>query len=201
MEKSIAVLLSGSGRTLENILNTIDDINVEVVISSKNNVRGLEIAKKYNIESYVVKRNEYNSTREFSSQIDNILEGYQFSLIIMAGFLNLYDYPDKYNNKIMNIHPALIPAFCGKGYYGMKVHRAVHNKGVKITGCTVHFVDKKYDNGPIIIQKAVSIKADDTPEDIAKKVFNKECEAYPEAIRLFFNNQLMISGNKVYIKN
>src|SRR6056297_1542704 len=135
MEKSIAVLLSGSGRTLENILEKIKDIKVEAVISSKKNVRGITVAKKNNIPYHIVERKKNKNVEIFSNKITNILEKYNFSLIVMAGFLSFYNYPEKYHQKIMNIHPALVPAFSGKGYYGMKVHKEVYKRGVKVSGC------------------------------------------------------------------
>ncbi|TYB30579.1 MAG: phosphoribosylglycinamide formyltransferase [Candidatus Mcinerneyibacterium aminivorans] len=201
MERSIAVLLSGSGRTLENILDKIENLEVSVVISSKNGVRGIEVAKKNDIPCHVIQRKNSKNIDKFSERITETLEKYNFSLIVMAGFLSFYNFPGKYKQKIMNIHPALIPSFCGRGYYGMKVHREVYKRGVKISGCTVHFVDKKYDHGPIIIQKACQIKAGDQPEDIARKVFELEKKAYPEAINLYLNEKLTVTNNKVFISD
>lgn len=200
MKKNLGVLLSGSGRTLENFLEKLDDVNIKVVISSKQNVKGIEIAKKANIPTYIVQRKKYDNIKSFSDQITKILKNYDISLIALAGFLSFYDYPNIYENKILNIHPALIPSFSGKGYYGMKVHKAAYKRGVKVSGCTVHFIDKVYDNGPIVLQKTCRIKASDKPKDIADKVFELECKAYPEAIRLFFYNKLKIKNNKVFIK-
>lgn len=201
MERSIAVLLSGSGGTLENILEKIDNLEVKVVISSKKNVRGVKIANKHDIPCHIVQRKKNKNIEVFSRKITDVLERYDFSLIVMAGFLSFYDFPQKYSQRIMNIHPALVPAFCGKGFYGMKVHKAVYKRGVKISGCTVHFVDKRYDHGPIILQKSCSLRATDKPENIAKKVFELEKKAYPEAINLYLNEKLRIEENRVFISN
>ena len=120
-------------------------------------------------------------------------------LAALAGFLKLIRIPERYEGRVMNIHPALIPAFCGQDMYGMRVHSAVVERGVKISGCTVHFADNVYDNGPIIVQKTVPVFHDDTPEDVRKRVFEKEKEAYPEAINLFAEGRLRIEGRKVVI--
>jgi phosphoribosylglycinamide formyltransferase-1 len=120
-------------------------------------------------------------------------------LVCLAGFLQLISIPEDFQGRVMNIHPALIPAFCGKGFYGHHVHEAVLAYGVKITGCTVHFCDNQYDHGPIILQRAVPVLDDDTPDSLAARVFQQECEAYPEAIRLFAEGRLRIEGRRVRI--
>jgi phosphoribosylglycinamide formyltransferase-1 len=118
----------------------------------------------------------------------------------MAGFLQLLDIPPDFEHRVMNIHPALIPAFCGKGYHGAHVHRAVLEAGVKVSGCTVHFADNQYDHGPIILQQVVPVKDDDTPESLAARVFEAECTAYPEAIRLFAEGRLEVQGRRVRVR-
>lgn len=199
----LGVLLSGSGRTLQNFLDRIAagtlPARVEVVISSKPDVKGLERAAKAAIPHFTVPYKEYPNFRAHSKAINEILARYEIDLICLAGYLHLYDFPEGFRGRIMNIHPALIPAFCGKGYYGHYVHEAVITTGVKITGCTVHFVDEQYDHGPIILQKAVPVLENDTPDTIADRVFEQECEAYPEAITLFAEGRLRIEGRRVRI--
>lgn len=173
----MAVLLSGSGRTLDNfherLHNGTMQGSIEVVISNKSDVLGLEKARKYNYPAFHGKDNE---------AINQILANYRVNLILLAGFLKLYTPPPSLAQAVLNIHPSLIPAFCGDGFYGMRVHRAAYSRGVKISGCTVHFANQEYDQGPIVVQKCVAIGDEDTPDDIAAKVFAAECEAFPEAI-------------------
>lgn len=191
---NLAVLLSGSGRTLQNFIDLIDKGNlpatIQVVVSSKKDAYGLERANKHNIPNYVVERKQYPSTEEFSRAINNVLKKYPIDLITMAGFLNLYLIPPEYQGKIMNIHPALLPDFGGKGFYTDKVHQAVLDAGVKFSGCTVHFADNTYDTGAIILQKKVPVLENDTAHALADRVFQAELEAYPEAIRMFAEGKL-----------
>jgi formyltetrahydrofolate-dependent phosphoribosylglycinamide formyltransferase len=191
---NLAVLLSGSGRTLQNFIDLIGQdklpAKIQVVISSKKDAYGLERAKKHNIPAHMVERNQFTSTEEFSRAINNILKKYPIDLIVMAGFLNLYLIPPEYKGKVMNIHPALLPDFGGKGFYTDKVHQAVLDAGVKFSGCTVHFADNTYDTGPIILQKKVPVLENDTAHTLADRVFQAELEAYPEAIRLFAEGKL-----------
>jgi formyltetrahydrofolate-dependent phosphoribosylglycinamide formyltransferase len=231
---NLAVLLSGSGRTLQNFIDLIGQeklpATIQVVISSKKDAYGLERAKKHNIPNYVVEHKQYSSTcpvrkntngdkdiscslehnaelsngvkmqqklataEEFSQAINNILNKYPIDLIAMAGFLNLYIIPPEYKGKVMNIHPALLPDFGGKGFYTDKVHQAVLDAGVKFSGCTVHFADNTYDTGPIILQKKVPVLENDTAHTLADRVFQAELEAYPEAIRLFAEGKLQYLG-------
>ncbi len=173
----MAVLLSGSGRTLDNFHDCLQNGSmsgsIEVVLSNKANVLGLEKASQYGYPAFHAKDNE---------SINQILANYPIELILLAGFLKLYTPPPHLQQAVLNIHPSLIPSFCGDGYYGMRVHRAVQARGVKVSGCTVHFANQEYDQGPIVVQKCVAIDDEDTPDDIAAKVFAAECEAYPEAI-------------------
>lgn len=175
----IAVLLSGTGRTLDNfherIMNGTMKGRIEVVISNVADVLGLTKAENYGYPAFYAKDNE---------SANAVLADYDIDIICLAGYLKLYNPPPNLKYSVLNIHPALIPSFCGPGLYGMRVHRAVHDKGVKVTGCTVHFANEIYDDGPIIVQKCVSLTDEDMPEDIASKVFEAECEAYPEAINL-----------------
>ena len=173
----MAVLLSGSGRTLDNFHERLQNGtmagSIEVVVSNKIGVRGLEKAGQYGYPAFHAESNE---------SINQILARYPVELILLAGFLKLYTPPVQLAQAVLNIHPSLIPAFCGDGFYGMRVHRAVHARGVKVSGCTVHFANQEYDQGPIVVQKCVALSDDDTPENIAAKVFVAECEAFPEAI-------------------
>lgn len=199
----LAVLLSGTGRTLQNIIDKINqgslDARIEVVIGSRADAFGLQRAKNHGIPAVVVERKKYRRAEEFCNEITAQLDKHAVDLVIMAGFNCLYKIPDKYTGRIMNIHPALIPSFCGKNYWGMKVHEAALDYGVKVSGCTVHFADNTYDNGPIILQRTVPVIDGDTPESLAERVFKEECVAYPEAIRLFQQGRLKIEGRKVRI--
>ncbi|MBT9132396.1 phosphoribosylglycinamide formyltransferase [candidate division NPL-UPA2 bacterium Unc8] len=199
---NLGVLLSGNGRTLQNIINRIKKgelpAQVRVVVSSREDAGGVVIAKKEGIDVFVVSPQQLRGDT-FSEKIASILSKYEIDLVIMAGFLHFFKISEKYQGKVLNIHPALIPSFCGKGYYGHYVHEAVLKSGVKISGCTVHFADNTYDNGPIILQKTVPVMDDDTPQTLAERVFTAECEAYPEAIQLFARGRLKIVGGKTLI--
>jgi len=198
---NLAVMLSGSGTTLQNILDRIDDgtldAEIRVVVSSRNDAYGLVRARACGIPTSVIRRKEYPSDEAFSDALNSCLELYDPDLVLLAGFMCYYIVPRQLARKVMNIHPALIPSFCGKGYYGARVHEAVIASGVKVSGCTVHFVDNVYDHGPIIIQRTVPVLDDDTPEALAKRVFEQECVAYPEAIRLFGEDRLRVAGRRV----
>jgi formyltetrahydrofolate-dependent phosphoribosylglycinamide formyltransferase len=202
---NLAVLLSGSGKTLQNLIDKIGDktlnAKIQIVISSSPDAYGLKRAKKNNIPATVVKYSDHNSAEVFSNAIIKEIEEYPIDLIILAGFMHLFKVPDKYSGKVMNIHPGLIPSFCGKGYYGHHVHEAVIESGVKVSGCTVHFVDNEYDNGPIIIQRTVPVNEGDTADTLAQRVFKEECLAYPDAINLFAEGRLKIEGSRVRILN
>ncbi|MFQ5788496.1 MAG: phosphoribosylglycinamide formyltransferase [Thermodesulfobacteriota bacterium] len=202
---NLAILISGSGTTLQNLIDKINDktlnANIQIVISSAPNAYGIKRAEQNNIPIAIVQRKGYNNSEIFSNTIVNEIGKYSVDLIILAGFLHLIKIPDKYTGKVMNIHPGLIPSFCGKGYYGHHVHEAVIESGVKVSGCTVHFVDNEYDCGPIIIQRVVQVHEDDSPETLAQRVFKEECVAYPEAINLFAEGRLKIEERKVRILN
>lgn len=200
---NLAVLISGSGRTLQNFIDLIAKselpARISVVISSKPDVQGLERARKHKIPAFVVNRKDFKNADDFSTAITKKLKEYPIDLITLAGFLSLYKIPSEFQGKVMNIHPALLPAFGGKGFYGEHVHKAVIESGEKLSGCTVHFVDNVYDNGAIIIQRTVPVLTTDTPEILADRVFKEECIAYPEAIRLFSSGRLKINGKRVNI--
>lgn len=200
---NLGVLLSGSGRTLQNFIDLIgkDELpaRIQVVISSKPGVAGIERARQHNIPAFVINRQEFKSTEDFSQAITRKLAEYPIDLITMAGFIHLYKIPPEYEGRVMNIHPALLPAFGGKGFYTHHVHEAVLASGVRFSGCTVHFADNVYDRGPIILQRVVPVLANDTPETLAERVFAEECQAYPEAIRLFAEGRLRLKGRRVDI--
>lgn len=175
----MAVLLSGSGRTLDNFHQHLTDDtmpgSIEVVIANVAGVLGLEKARTYGYPAFDAPDSETTN---------RILADFKVDLILLAGYLKLYRPPARLARSVLNIHPSLIPSFCGPGFYGMRVHRAVKARGVKVSGCTVHFANEVYDEGPIVVQKCVPVALEDTPEDIAARVFAAECEAYPEAVRL-----------------
>jgi formyltetrahydrofolate-dependent phosphoribosylglycinamide formyltransferase len=183
----LGVLLSGSGRTLQNLIDRIDDgslpARIEVVVSSHAGVLGLEIARKKGIPAFTVDYKEHKTTQAFSDAVSAVLDRHPIDLVVMAGFIRRYLFPAKYQGRVLNIHPALLPDFGGKGFYGHHVHEAVLQSGAKESGCTVHLADLHYDRGPILLQKRVPVLPGDTPETLAKRVFQAECEAYPEAIR------------------
>jgi formyltetrahydrofolate-dependent phosphoribosylglycinamide formyltransferase len=199
----LAVLLSGAGTTLQNLLDRIADgrLRAQVVLVVANNLDayGLARAEQAGVPAAVVQRRECSSREEFSRRIFDLGRQAQADLVCLAGFLQLLLIPDDFQSRVMNIHPALIPAFCGKGYYGHHVHEAVLAYGAKVSGCTVHFTDNQYDHGPIILQRTVPVLDDDTPDTLAERVFREECEAYPEAIRLFAEGRLRVEGRRVRI--
>ena len=200
---NLAVLLSGSGRTLENLQQVIMagrlSARVAVVVSSKEDAYGLVRARQHGLEAVAVSRRSYPESQAFNAAVNVVLAQYPIDLVILAGFLSLYEPPPALVGRVMNMHPALLPAFGGKGFYGNRVHRAVLESGVKLSGCTVHFADACYDHGPIILQAAVPVEDDDTVESLAARVFAAECTLYPQAIQLFAENRLRVEGRRVRI--
>src|SRR5207302_2722105 len=160
---------------------------------------GLERARRAGVRAAVVERAECASREEFGRRIFDRCREARADLVCLAGFLQLLPVPDDFAGRVMNIHPSLIPAFCGQGYYGHRVHEAALEAGVKVSGCTVHFADNVYDHGPIILQRVVPVLDDDTPDTLAARVFAQECEAYPEAIRLFAEGRLRVEGRRVRV--
>ncbi len=197
------VLLSGSGTTLQNLIDKMEagDLPIEIalVISSRNDAYGLERARNHKIPARAISRKSFPSWEAFNQELAKTVDEIEPDLIVLAGFMLLFRPDSKYYGRIMNVHPALIPSFCGKGLYGHHVHEAVIASGVKISGATVHFVDEQYDTGPIILQKAVDVLDDDTPDSLAERVQEAEREIYPQAIRLFAENRLRIEGKRVKI--
>ncbi len=203
MATRLAVLLSGGGTTLQNIFDHMDrgelDAEVCCVVSSRADAYGLVRAEKRQIPTAIVPRKGAASVETFSASIWSEIRKYDVDLVVLAGFMSLLRVPDDFINRIINVHPALIPAFCGKGMYGHHVHEAVLAYGAKVSGATVHFVDAQYDNGPIILQGTVPVLEDDTPDTLAERVQEKERELYPEAIRLFGEGRLKVIGRRVQI--
>jgi phosphoribosylglycinamide formyltransferase-1 len=201
----LGVLISGGGSSLANFLKQEANGQLKaqfpLVIASRPDCRGLEIARNAGIRAETVSRKSFQNVDEFSERIFSLLRDAEVDLVILAGFLCLVRVPPDFENRVMNIHPALIPSFCGKSLYGMKVHAAVLARGCKVSGCTVHFADNLYDHGPIIVQKTIPVLEDDTPETLASRVFQAECEAYPEAIRLFADARLVVSQSRVRISD
>ena len=200
---NLAVLVSGSGTTLQNLVDQIAtrtlNARVSIVIGSRPELIGIERAKKAGIPTGVVDRPQFADCASFSRQVFQLVDESRADLVVLAGWLCLLDLPERYRGRAMNIHPALLPGFGGRGMYGRKVHEAVLDHGCKLSGCTVHFVDDSYDTGPIIIQRACPVLDDDSAEDLAHRVFEEEKIAYPEAIRLYHQGRLKTEGRRVRI--
>jgi formyltetrahydrofolate-dependent phosphoribosylglycinamide formyltransferase len=201
----LAVLVSAGGTTLQNLIDRMGTgqlaAEIGVVISSHRDVYSLERARRHGLPAHIVTRKEAGSSGEFSRRIFEICRADGVDLVVMAGFLQLLPIPRDFTHRVMNIHPSLIPAFCGKGFYGHHVHAAVLAAGVKVTGCTVHFADNEYDHGPIILQTPVAVLDDDTVETLNHRVYAAECETYPQAIRLFGEGRLVVEGRRVRIRS
>ncbi len=205
--KKIAVLVSGGGTNLQAILDAIDSGvirsgRVEAVVSSKPDAYALERAKAHGIEGVVVERKAYPDRSSYSEALKKELDGRGIDLVVLAGFMVILDssFIRAFENRIINVHPALIPSFCGDGFYGLHVHEAALAKGVKVTGATVHFVNEICDGGPIILQKAVAIEQDDTPEILQRRVMEQaEWKILPEAVELFCADRLTVKDGRVRI--
>ncbi|MDA0836618.1 MAG: phosphoribosylglycinamide formyltransferase [Planctomycetota bacterium] len=204
MPLKLGILLSGSGRTLENLYERIEagslDAEVALVIGSKESAYGLVRAQKRGTPTGVLNPKDFEDNSAFSGAVTEALKEHGVELVILAGFLFFYEVPGEFENKVVNIHPGLIPSFCGKGFYGHHVHEAVINYGVKVSGCTVHYADATaYDHGPVILQKTVPVYAEDTPDELAARVFDAEMEALPEAIQLIAEGRVRVKGRIVHI--
>lgn len=199
----LGVLVSGGGTTLQNLIDRIADgrlcARIGVVIASAADAFALERARRAGIATVVVQRKEVGSQAEFSQKIFAACRERGTDLVCLAGFLQLIEVPEDFASKVMNIHPSLIPAFCGKGYYGRRVHEAVLQYGCKVTGCTVHFADNQYDHGPIVLQSAIPVLETDSADTLAERVHELENGLYPEAIRLFAAEKLRIEGRRVRV--
>jgi formyltetrahydrofolate-dependent phosphoribosylglycinamide formyltransferase len=197
----LAVLISGGGTTLQNLVERIagGSLNAEIalVISSSSKAFGVERARAAGLTVEVIRREDFESVSAFSDAIFSRCRAAGVELVTLGGFLKLLKVPADFAGRVMNIHPALLPAFGGKGMYGHHVHEAVLASGARVTGCTVHFVDDQFDHGPVILQRTVPVLDDDTPESLAARVFEQECEMYPEAIRLFAASRRRTIGTQV----
>lgn len=203
--KKIAIFVSGSGSDMQSVIDANERspfCEIALVVASKPGVFALERAKKHGIPAEVVARKDYSDPEAMFAKISALLEERGVEAIVLAGYLVVIpaSFTKKYAGRIINIHPSLIPSFCGKGFYGLKVHEAALAYGVKVTGVTVHFVDEGADTGAIILQRAVEVRADDTPESLQKRVLEAEHEILPEAVRLLAEDRLGISGRKVIIR-
>lgn len=208
MEKKIAVLVSGGGTNLQALIDAeargeLGGGRITLVLSSKPDVYALERAKKSGIESIVLSRKEYDGIAAYSKAIADTLVAAGIDLVVLAGFLTIIDEQvyKCFENRILNVHPALIPSFCGKGFYGLRVHEAALEKGVRLSGATVHIVTPECDAGPIVLQRAVEVRQDDTPETLQRRIMEEaEWKILPEAVRLFCEDRITVKNNKVYIK-
>ncbi len=208
LKKRIAVLVSGGGTNLQALIDAQDrselgNGEISLVIASKPGVYALERAKNNSIKAIVLARREYDSIASYSRALVDTMVAEKIDLVVLAGFLTIIDEQvyEQFPNKILNVHPALIPSFCGKGFYGLYVHEAALAKGVKISGATVHIVTPECDAGPIVLQKAVEVKQGDTPETLQKRIMEEaEWKILPEAVRLFCDDKIIVENDKVYIK-
>ena len=206
--KKIAVLVSGGGTNLQALIDAqhagqLGGGRITLVLASKPGVYALERAKNNGIDSIVLPRKEYDSIADYSLALADTLAAAEIDLVVLAGFLTIFDEQvyERFPNRILNVHPALIPSFCGKGFYGLHVHEAALEKGVKVSGATVHIVTPECDAGPIVLQKAVAVNQDDTPETLQKRIMEEaEWKILPEAVRLFCEDRITVENNKVYIK-
>jgi len=172
-----------------------------LVISSRSTAAGVERAREIGLEPVIIRRKDFADIRSFSRRIAEELDKAKVELVVQAGWLCLWEIPPQYENRVMNIHPALLPSFGGKGMWGHHVHEAVLKAGCKVSGCTVHFCTNEYDAGPIIIQRCCPVLDDDDADSLAGRVFKEECIAYPEAIRLFAAGKLIVKGGRVYTRS
>lgn len=199
----IAVLISGGGTTLKNLIARIDagqlSVKIVLVVSSNPNAGGLRYAAAAGIPFVVVQRKDFDAQEQYSTAVFDPCRRAGAEYVVMGGFLKQITIPKDFTDRVVNIHPALLPAFGGKGFYGHYAHEAVLEYGVKISGCTVHFADNEYDHGPVILQRTVPVLEDDTPETLAARVFAAECEAYPETLALIAAGRVKVAGRRVRI--
>lgn len=199
----IAVWISGGGTTLRNLLEKIEQgllqVDIRLVIASKPSSAGLQYARKAGVPELVVQKGDYEQPEGYCEAMFDPCREAGVEYVVMAGFLKHVLIPDDFENRVVNIHPSLIPAFCGQGMYGHNVHDAVVAYGAKISGCTVHFVDNEFDHGPIILQRTVSIQPEDSSDDVAARVFEAECEAYPTVLQWLSTGRIQVHDRKVII--
>ena len=200
----LAVLISGAGRTLKNFIDLAADkrlpVDIRLVVSSSPAAGGLAFAQQAGIPAAVFDRRDYKSNQAYGAGVFAACREAAVEYVVMAGFLKLVPVPDDFAGRVINIHPSLIPAFCGHGMYGHHVHEAVLAYGAKVTGVTVHFVDNQYDHGPVIWQQPTPVFDDDTPESLAARVFELEKEAYPHVLRLLAGGKVKLEGRRVRIE-
>lgn len=199
----LAVFLSGGGTTLQNLLDrqaagALAGV-VACVASDRDGVAGLDRAAKAGVPATVARRKDHPGRESFSAALAGFAESHGADLICLAGFLQLLAVPPRWENRVINIHPSLLPSFGGKGCHGAHVHQAVLDTGCKVSGCTVHLATNEYDRGPILVQKAVPVLPDDTASTLAARVFSAECEAYPEAIALLASGRVSVEANRAVI--
>lgn len=194
-------MISGGGTTLKNLLEHYDlgqlESQIVNVISNNPNAGGLRFAEEAGIDTAVIDHRDFDSTSDFSEAIFESIRLSGADLVVMGGFLRRVTIPSDFVNKIINIHPSLIPAFCGKGNYGKRVHQAVIDYGCKVSGCTVHFVDDQYDHGPIIAQSTVAVQSDDSADLLAARIFEAECDLYPTVINAIATGKISVSDRTV----
>lgn len=208
MNKRVAVLVSGGGTNLQALIDAqrrgeLVGGEIAAVISTKEGAYALERAASAGIPGFVLSRKSFGSNQEITVALVELLKSLQIDLVVLAGCMVIFtrELSDAYPNAIMNVHPALIPAFCGEGFYGLRVHEAALQYGVKVSGATVHFVTEECDGGPIIAQKAVAIQENDTPESLQRRIMEEaEWKLLPEAVSLFCQDRLSVVGRKVMIK-
>ncbi|MCA9248885.1 MAG: phosphoribosylglycinamide formyltransferase [Planctomycetales bacterium] len=201
----IAVLISGSGRSLRNLIERSEagllDIDIRLVIASKPSAGGLQFARDAEIPTAVVQRSKLGSDDAFGEAIFAQLRESGVEMVVLAGFMKFLPIPRDFENRVINIHPALIPAFCGRGYFGHHVHEAVLDYGAKVSGCTVHFVDNQYDHGPIILQRTVAVLDSDTPDALANRVFQAELDALPDALQAIAEGRVEADGRRIKVRD
>lgn len=199
----LAVLISGGGRTLKNFLDLAAEdrlpVDVRLVISSSPQAGGLEFARTAGVPTQIVQRKDSADDEEYGEAIFAACRDAGVEYVVMAGFLKFAPVPPDFAGRVLNIHPSLIPAFCGAGMYGHRVHEAVIQYGAKVTGVTVHFVDNQYDHGPVIWQQPTPVFDDDTPDTLAARVFELEKEAYPHVLRLLAAGRIKLEGRRVHV--
>lgn len=206
---NIAVLVSGGGTNLQALIDAekagkIENGRISVVVASKPGVYALERARNAGIEGVVLACKDFESVDDYSAALEKLLKEKKTDLIVLAGFMTITNaaFTKAFENRIINVHPALIPSFCGKGYYGLHVHEAALARGVKVSGATVHFVNEVCDGGPIILQKAVPVEPGDTPETLQRRIMEQaEWQLLPEAVSLFCAGRLSVDGAVVTIKD
>jgi len=198
----LAVLISGGGSTMTNLADRIDagelSASIGLVISSKEDAKGLTLARERGVETFVIPRKAYDTPEDFSEHVFGLIRDAEADLVCLAGFLSLLSIPDDFMLRVINMHPALLPAFGGEGMYGKHVHRAVLEAGCRITGCTVHFCDQHYDTGPVIHQRSCHVDDADSADTLAARVAEQERLAYPEAIHWLASERLAVEGRRTY---